>query len=85
MRALHPVSFGAALGIALVVLSILCWLAVLAFPALQLAHSWIGLFSTAPVSSVQAGLVAVIASLIAGFLTGWVTAWIYNRLSGARG
>lgn len=82
MRALQPIPFGAALGIALAILSILCWLAVLVFPTTPLAHNWLGLFSTAPVASVQAGLTAIIVSLIAGLFTGAVTASVYNRLLG---
>lgn len=81
MKPLHALPFGLALGAALAFLSALCWLAVLILPDAPLAHGWLGLFSTAPVSSVIAGLTAVTVSFGLGIVTGWLTATIYNGLS----
>lgn len=84
MKILYPFSFGLALGTALGGLSALCWVAVLVLPQMSLAHSWLGLFSTAPVASLQAGITAVVVSLIAGIVTGWLTATVYNPISRSR-
>lgn len=81
MQPLAPLPFGIALGVALATLSALCWLAVVILPDAPLAHSWLGLFSTAPVSSIAAGLTAVMVSLVLGIVTGWLTSTIYNGLS----
>ena len=84
MTTLHPFPFGIALGTALGVLSALCWIAVLVLPDVTLAHAWLGLFSTAPVATLRAGILAVAVSFIAGIVTGWLTAAVYNRIAGNR-
>lgn len=84
MTALHPFPFGIAFGTALGVLSALCWIAVLVLPLVTLAHAWLGLFSTAPVATLRAGILAVAVSFIAGAVTGWLTAAVYNRIAGSR-
>lgn len=81
MKALHPMSFGLALGVALAVLSVLCWIAVLILPQVTLVHNWLRLFSTAPVASVQTGITATLTSFLAGLLTGWLTGSVHNRLT----
>jgi hypothetical protein len=80
MQTFRPLPFGLALGLSMAALSMLCWIAVLIAPAASLAHSWLGLFTTAPVSSAQALIVSVGVSFGAGAFTGIVTAALYNLL-----
>lgn len=80
MTPLKPAAFGLSLAISLAVLTLLCWLAVLLLPQVQLAHSWLGLFTAAPVNSVRAGATAIAVSFAAGWLTAFVMAVTYNRL-----
>ena len=49
-------------------------------PGWQLAHNWLGLFSTAEVGSLRNLFDGVIASAIAGWITAAVLVTIYNRL-----
>lgn len=84
MQTLRPLPFAASLGLALSALSLLCWLAIWITPALDLAHSWIGLFTTSPANSVQALIAAVSVSFAAGAFTGGVTAALYERLTRGR-
>jgi len=51
---LSPSAAAVGLSVALVILFILCALAQLVAPGLQAAHAWVGLFTTAPVQSLQA-------------------------------
>lgn len=48
MTLLKPAAFGLSLAISLTVLTLLCWLAVILLPQVQLAHSWLALFTAAP-------------------------------------
>ena len=80
MQPLRPVPFGVALGLSLAALSLLCWIAILIAPSAALAHSWLGLFTTAPVNSVQALIVSLVVSFGAGVFTGGVTATLYDLL-----
>lgn len=80
MIPLKPAAFGLSLAISLTFLTLLCWLAVLLLPQIQLAHSWLGLFTAAPVNSVRAGGTAIAVSFAAGWFTAFVMAVTYNRL-----
>lgn len=80
MLTLKPNAFGLSLGLSLAVQSLLCWLAVLVFPQVPLAHGWLSLFSTAPVDSLVGGVTAIVVSFVLGWLTAFVMAVIYNRL-----
>lgn len=83
MLTLKPNAFGLSLGLALAVLSLLCWLAVLVFPQIQLAHGWLGLFSASSEGSLAGGVTAIVVSLVAGWFTAFLMAVIYNRLIGS--
>lgn len=80
MSPLKPNAFGLSLGLSLAILTLLCWLAVLLFPQVPLAHAWLGLFSTAPAGSLSGGIIAILLSVILGWLTAFLMAHIYNRL-----
>ena len=77
----HIVPLGWALTATFVLLYVLCWLAAILFPDLNLTHAWLGLYSTAPVGSVR--------GLIEGFIWNVVFAWtaaitfgvVYNSLA----
>lgn len=84
MQTLRPLPFGASLGLALAVLSLVCWPAIWVTPTLNLAHSWIGLFTTSPANSVPALIAAVGISFAAGALTGGFTAALYEMLTRGR-
>ena len=73
-------AFGWALSGALIVLLILCEVAAMLLPGWQLAHNWLGLFSTAEVGSLRNFFDGVIASAISGWITAAVLVTIYNRL-----
>ena len=77
---LDLVAFGWALSGALVVLLFLCEAAAFVLPGWQLAHNWLGLFSTAEVGSLRNLFDGVIASVIFGWITAAVLVTIYNRL-----
>ena len=77
---LNLVAFGSALSGALVVLLVLCEAAAFVLPSWQLAHNWLGLFSTAEVGSLRNLFEGVIASVIFGWITAAVLVTIYNRL-----
>lgn len=80
MSPLKPTAFALSLAISLTVLSALCWLAIVLLPQVQLAHSWLSLFTAAPVETVRAGATAIAVSFAAGWLTAFVMAVSYNRL-----
>lgn len=71
---LAPFAWG--LSAALVVLYILCWLAVLVAP--QLAHGWLGLFSTNPPGSASGLVVGVVVSLAIGWIAAFILVTVYN-------
>ena len=77
---LDPVAFGWALSGALVALLVLCEVVAMILPGWQLAHNWLGLFSTAEIGSLRNLFDGVIASAIAGWITAAVLVTIYNRL-----
>jgi hypothetical protein len=59
-------------------LFVICWAAAVLFPAYQLAHGWISLFSTAPVDSTKALLDGVMASAGFGLVSALIFAPVYN-------
>jgi uncharacterized membrane protein (DUF485 family) len=71
---LAPFAWG--LSAALVVLYVLCWLAVLVAP--QLAHGWLGLFSTEPAGSVSGLAIGVVVSIVMGWVASAVLVSVYN-------
>ena len=77
---LDLMAFGWALSSSLVVLLILCEIVAMVLPSWQLAHNWLGLFSTAEVGSLRNLFDGVIASAIGGWITAAVLGTIYNRL-----
>lgn len=79
---LDLVAFGWALSGALVLLLILCEAAAFVLPGWQLAHNWLGLFSTAEIGSLRNLFDGIVASLIFGWVTAAVLVTIYNRLVG---
>lgn len=80
MHPLKPNAFGLSLAVALALLTVLCWLAVLLLPQVQLTHRWLGLFTEAPVATIRAGVTALVVSFAAGWLAAFVMAVTYNRL-----
>ena len=77
---LDLMAFGWALSSSLVVLLILCEIVAMVLPSWQLAHNWLGLFSTAEVGSLRNLFDGVIASAIGGWITAAVLVTVYNRL-----
>lgn len=71
---LAPFAWG--LSAALVALYVLCWLGVLVAP--NLAHGWLGLFTTEPTGSVSGLLIGVIISIAMGWIAGAVLVGVYN-------
>ena len=73
-------AFGWALSGTLVLLLVLCEVVALILPSWQLAHNWLGLFSTAEVGSLRNLFDGIIASAIFGWITAAVLVTVYNRL-----
>jgi len=70
---------GVALAGTLTALFIICAVAQVIVPDLQLTHMWISLFTAAPIGSATAWIEGLIANIVFG-LVGWhLFAWIYNR------
>ena len=77
---LDLVAFGWALSSLLIVLLALCEVTQMFLPGWQLAHNWLGLFSTAEVGSLRNLFDGVIASAIGGWIMAAVLVTVYNRL-----
>jgi hypothetical protein len=75
---LSPSAAAVGLSVALVILFILCALAQLVAPGLQAAHAWVGLFTTAPVQSLQAWIEGLAFSVVFGAVAGTVFVLGYN-------
>jgi hypothetical protein len=71
---LAPFAWG--LSAALVVLYVLCWLAVLIAP--DLAHGWLGLFSTQPPGSIGGLVIGIVVSAVMGWVAAAVLVPVYN-------
>ncbi len=80
-----PINVGAlvvATSVTMVVLFLLCWIVALILPSLALAHGWISLFTTAPVSSFRALIEGVIWSVVIGLIIAVVLGATYNKVAG---
>lgn len=75
------VALGWGLSATLVALFVVCALAAMLFPALPVAHNWLGLFSTAPAGSLWNLIEGVFWSIIAGWFSAVVFGPVYNRLA----
>ena len=73
---LSPAATAVGFSVALIVLFVVCALAQLVAPGLQASHAWVGLFTTAPVMSLQAWIEGLVFSVVFGAL--------YGRQSGDR-
>lgn len=73
-------AFGWAISIALVVLFIICLVIAIAAPNWNVSHAWIGLFSTAPMTSARVWIEGIGYSFIFGWITAAVIGLVYNRL-----
>ncbi|HET7714954.1 MAG TPA: hypothetical protein VFK86_04950 [Bauldia sp.] len=76
---LSIVGLGMALMATLVVLYVVCLVVALIFPAAPLAHAWVGLFTTAPLTSVGVWIEGIVANVVAAWLIAVVFGLIYNR------
>ena len=83
-RTLSILGLATAGGVALILLFVLCALAGLFFPNLQVTHAWVALFTLAPVTSPQAWLEGTFFSLVLGIVTGSIVAAAHNAVA-ARG
>jgi S1-C subfamily serine protease len=77
-QTLSPSAAAVGLSVALIVLFVLCALAELVAPGLRVAHAWVGLFTTAPVQSLQAWIEGLVFSVVFGAIAGAVFALGYS-------
>ena len=75
------VALGTALTATLVVLYALCAIAAVLFPKAPLAHSWLLLFSTAPVGSLESLVTGIVANVAFAWISAAVFAPVYHRLT----
>ncbi len=80
-RKLDAMALGWALSATLVLLVVLCAAAALAFPGVQLAHAWLGLFSTAAPGSLRNFVDGVVWSIVFGWISAVSMALVYNRMA----
>jgi hypothetical protein len=83
-QTLSPGASGVGLSVALMVLFVICALAQLVAPGLQAAHAWVGLFTVAPVGSLQAWIEGIAFSIAFGLIGGVVFALAYNGVARRR-
>ena len=74
------VALGWGLTATLVALFVICALAAVLFPTLDLAHNWLGLFSTAPAGSLRNFIEGVIWNIVFAWFSAVVFGFVYNRL-----
>lgn len=79
---IHIPALGWGLSAALVVIFVLCFLATVLLSELPLAHSWIELFTIAPMGSLRNFVEGVAGSFVTGWIAGAVLGWVYNRVAG---
>ncbi len=79
---LNVVAFGWAISAALVVLFVVCLAIAIALPNWNVSHAWVGLFSTAPMTSARVWIEGIGYSFIFGWITGAVIGLVYNALIG---
>ena len=75
---LSPVAAAAGLSSALLVLFVGCAILQMIAPGLQLSHGWIGLFTSAPLASMQAWVEGIVGSIAFGIVGGATFAYAYN-------
>jgi hypothetical protein len=80
-RPVNVVAAGWALSVTLVALFVVCVLAALLFPGTPLAHSWVRLFTVAPMESGRLWVEGVIANVTFAWFTAIVLGLTYNRLA----
>ena len=82
---LSPYAAGLALAKTLVVAFVLCAIAQVVLPGVQFSHTWLELFTAAPVGSGQMWVEGVAASIVVGFVLGYVFAhsynWVFKKVS----
>lgn len=83
-RTLSLLGSAIALSLALIVLFVICALAELVAPGLQVTHAWVSLFTLAPIASPQAWLEGLFFSLAFGIVAGSIFAAVHNGVA-ARG
>lgn len=79
-RPLSVAGLGVALMVTLVVLFVVCLVGALIFPAAPLAHAWVGLFTTAPLTSAGVWVEGIVANVVAAWLIAVVFGLAYNRM-----
>ena len=79
-RTLSPTAAAVGLSVALIVLFVVCALAQLVAPGLQASHAWVGLFTTAPVLSLQAWIEGIVFSVVFGAIAGTIFVLAYNAV-----
>ena len=77
---LSPNAAAVGLSVALIVLFVVCALAQLIAPGLQATHAWVGLFTTAPVLSLQAWIEGIVFSVVFGAIAGTIFVLAYNAV-----
>jgi hypothetical protein len=77
----HVVSLGWALTATFVLLYVLCWLAAILFPDLNLTHAWLGLYSTAPAGSVRGLVEGIIWNVVFAWIAAITFGVTYNSLA----
>lgn len=77
-RDLSPLTVAAALSITLLALFLFCVILRMVAPGLQVSHGWIAIFTTAPVTSMQAWVEGVLFSIFFGTVGGFTFALTYN-------
>ncbi len=80
-RKLDAMALGWALSATLVLLFVLCAAAALVFPGVQLAHAWLGLFSTTAPGSLRNLVDGVVWSFVLGWVSAVSMALVYNRMA----
>ena len=77
---LNIVAFGWAMSLALIVLFVMCLVFAIAIPSWNVSHAWVGLFSTAPMTSARVWIEGVVYSFGFGWIAAAVIGLVYNRL-----
>ena len=80
---LNVVALGWGLSAALVVLFVICLAIALILPGWGASHNWIGLFSTAPLTSARVWVDGVVFSVAFGWLAAIVFGSAYNAIARA--
>lgn len=81
-RAFSLLGSAVALGITLVLVFVICAVIVMIAPGVQFAHSWVALFTLAPLTTAQAWLEGIFFSLGLGVVAGAIFAAVHNAVAG---